>query len=205
MKAKRKKNAVICDLDDTIVDFLGLLVHFYNLKNNTCIHISDLKDYAFETLSVEDQYGRLINGKEFFKFFQVYEKHGLYAALPAITHSVHALELIRILGYTIIILTARPSEYELTTELNLTVNRIPYDKIIFSKDKAEQIKGLSRHYNIRCFVDDNLENVKAVLDTELVDNVYLIEKPHNRNKVVPEGITIVSDFIAVVRDLDDLR
>ena len=101
-------------------------------------------------------------------------------------------------------MTARKSEYEGHTITNLIKNEIPYDKVIFDSDKVKKINDLRKKYNIVCFADDRASTVKDVFEKCKIDNVYLIDHPHNRAENLDEDITRIDSLIEIIRDLPDV-
>lgn len=204
-KVISKTHAVVLDIDDTIVDFIGFLCYLYNVKHNTTVSPVDLKNWDMVGTKVEDAQGKIVKGEELRVFFRDLEPHGLYAAIPAIKESVLAVELMRRLGYKIILLTARDEKFLKDSEINLIVNRIPYDEIIFDHDKAKQINRLAKKHSIAMFVDDNTKHVTNVFDTDKVEVVYLVNRPHNNSTELPEGIVRINDLLEIVRTLPEVE
>jgi uncharacterized HAD superfamily protein len=202
----RKVSAIVLDLDDTILSFLSFLLSFYNTKNNSSISEVDITEWDFEHLEFEDSINsKKITGEDIKKVFKDYEDHGLYVALPPIPQATHAIELMRLLGYRIIILTGRNEKYRKDTELSLTINKIPFDELVLSAQKDKEIIRLSKKYNLVAFVDDNPKNIKDVLNTDKVDTLYLMDRVYNRNILPIEDVIRVRDLIEIIRSLKDLR
>lgn len=204
MASKKKIPTVVLDVDDTIVDFIGFLCYLYNAKNHTSITGGDLTSWDFVGTKVEDAQGRVVKGASLRKFFKDYEDAGLYAACPVIKESALALDLMKKLGYKIILLTARDARFRRDTEINLLVNKVPYDEIIFDNDKAKQIKRLARNHSIRLFADDNEHHVANVLETDRVEECYLINRSHNKESTIPEEVVRINNLLEVVRALPDV-
>jgi len=204
-KKTTKAPTVILDIDDTIFNFTGHLCFLFNRKHGSSISENDLKEWNFYSTKVEDVRGNVVNGKELRQFFLDYEAHGLYTALPPIRESTMAIDLIKKLGYKIILLTARDERFEKDTELSLLMYNIPYDEVIFNADKPKHINRLARKHIIVAFADDKFEYIKNVAETDKVEMCYLIEKTHNRNEELPEGSLRVRDLLEVVRHLPEVK
>lgn len=204
-KLIKKTPTVVLDIDDTVVDFIGFLCYLYNVKNDTTVSSADLKSWDFVGTKVEDAQGKVVLGETLRKFFLDYENSGLYAALPPIKESVLAIELMRKLGYKIILLTARNEKFLKDSEINLIVNKIPYDEIIFDHDKAKQINRLAKKHSIAIFVDDNVKHVTNVHETDRVDVTYLISRGHNKDEQLPEGVVRINDLLEIVRTLPEVE
>ena len=218
IKKKRqiKPKAVVLDLDDTIVDFLGFLCSLHNKKNGTCIIPNDISEWNFTSLSVTDVRGNTVSGDELRNTFKEYEPEGMYVGLELIKDSDFALEIMKQLGYKIIILTARSSKFGKQTELNLIRNKIHkyIDEIYFKPEtvkegedfKVNKIKELSKTYNVQLFADDRGETIRAVYENCNVNRVFLIEKPHNSGfEIVDDGIIKVKDLMETVRYLKEVK
>lgn len=203
-KRRKKIPAVVLDIDDTIVDFIGFLCYLYNHKYGTTITEADLISWGFEEAKVTDVRGNVVNGSELRQFFIEYENHGLYSALPPIKESVLAMSLMKTLGYKIILLTARKKDFEKDTEINFIVNNIPYDEIIFGGNKVDHIVELAKTHQIAIFADDKFDYIKSIWDTDHVGTCYLINRSHNRNAEELEGVFRVNDLLEVVRHLPDV-
>lgn len=205
-KRKTKKKIVVLDLDDTVLDFLGLLCLVYNKINGTSISPIDFKEYNLEACYLKDANGNEVNGTEVFEVFKKYEKYGLYAAQKPLPESRHALSLIRKLGYKIFFMTARNAEYEEQTKLNLMINHIDYDELIFAKsdEKAKVIRRLSKDYNVYAFVDDKASTVIDVEENTNTNMVFARTIPHNADVELDEKIMRINSIFDIIRHLKDI-
>lgn len=204
MVRKIKPKCGIIDLDDTFNYFTRFLCHLHNELNDTCISETDITDWNFENLNLVDVRGNTVTGKELMNTFLKYEKAGLYSCLPVIEESKRAVNLMRLLGYKIIFLTARKEEYRAATELNLIANDIIYDGVYFNKDKVQEIKRLKKTYNVQLFVDDHFDNVANVAENCRINHVFLINKEHNKNFEEGEDVIRINNLFDSVRYLKDL-
>jgi len=202
--AKKKTPTIIVDYDDTVVSFLGHLCHVHNRIHGTSLHVNDIMEWDITSVDTVDARGKKVKGKDLLKTFQDYESHGLYAQLPLLPHAGHAMRLMRKLGYKIIIMTARRPEFELQTRLNVIYHCLPLDKIIFTKEKAKEIRKLQRSHNIVLFADDKLSTVEDVNENCKVDNTFLIDMKHNRDVELDEGIIRIENLFEAVRYLKDV-
>lgn len=211
---KAKIPAIVCDLDDTICDFVGGVVQLYNKRHKTCISPSMMSDWNWNSLSVTDARGTKVTGVDLRKVYEEYEPEGLYACLEALPFVAQALDIIQKLGYKIIIITARGNKYGKQTELNLLTRRIPHDEgLVFFKDddkedtetfKVRKIKELSKTYKIAFFADDKPSTAQAVQEGCNVGKVFLINKAHNRSVDIPEDVLRIDDLLETVRYLKDV-
>jgi uncharacterized HAD superfamily protein len=112
-----------------------------------------------------------------------YRECGIKRTLPVREGAPETLQLLKELGYTIIILTSRPfSEhktlYKQTTDW-LDANNIPYDGIIFGEDKYLQI--LSKVPNLRFMIEDH--RYYANLISKWGYTVFLVTNEYNVGKI----------------------
>lgn len=205
MKAKIKIPTIVLDIDDVMFRFIPFLCFLYNNKHSTTITESDITSWNFYDTKVEDAQGQITKGAQLRKFFKEYENAGIYAALPPIRMSIQSIELIKRLGYKVIFLTARSSNFKKDTEISFALHKLPYDEIIFDADKPKQINRLARKHNIVAFVDDRYKHVIDVFNTDKVQTCYLMNKPNNLTEEVSDDIIRVNDLLEVVRQLKDVK
>lgn len=212
MKKTRKSNkipTVVLDLDDTLVDFMGGLLLFHNKRFNTCVATSDLKSWDWCNIDMTDVLGNTVTGKDLKSTFEDYEQHGLYAALNVLGDADLALELIKKLGYKVIILTAREDKYGKQTEINLAFNGLAryIDEIYFlpnkptSEAKVSKLQELAKTHHFALFADDRASTVNKVAQCCSVDNCFVIEQEHNKNEELDEDVRRVHDLMSTVRYL----
>lgn len=202
--AKKKEKAIVLDIDDTISYFLRTLVHIYNKFNSTSLVESDIQTWEFDDLQLRDVRGNVVTGKALRETFNEYESHGLYSILPPIPEAKHALNIIKKLGYKVILLTSRKPEFQKQTILNLQHHDMPYDEVMFEKDKVKKIKELSKLYDIEAFADDRYETVIDVYENCKVKKCYLINASYNKNKELDADIIRISNVLECIRNLKDL-
>lgn len=200
-KKKKKPKAIVLDMDDCIVDFLKTLTMIHNRENNTCITARDIKSWNFKGLEFNDAQGNKVKGDELLATMKKYEPHGLYSILDANEDTKFAIELMNKLDYKVIILTARPKEFENQTKLNLMMHNIEYEEVIFYWDKAKMINELKSKYDIRMFIDDNYTTITAVHELCDLPFTCLMSKAHNENEADLEGVIKIRDLLESVRYL----
>jgi predicted secreted acid phosphatase len=200
-KSKRKPKAIVCDLDDVCVNFLSVLTAIHRARHNSSVTENDLTSWNFEEVEIKDARGNVVVGTELRTIFKEYENEGLYAAIPAFETAKQALNIANKLGYKVIILTARNEKYRMPTELNLVMQGIPCDELIFDADKVKRINQLKRRYRVICFADDKLETVQKVSEECNLDYNFVVERPHNRDLTIPDGVTKIRDLFEVIRVL----
>jgi len=205
VKNKSKTPTIITDVDDVLFHFLDYTCFLFNSKNGTSITESDLTTWGFENTKITDSNGRLVDGKQIRDFFEDYEAHGLYSALPPIKNSILALSLIRKMGYKIIALTARKPQFEKDTEISFITHGIQIDEVIFGADKPKEIKKLAKKHNIVAYADDRYSYIKDANETNYVGTCFLVNKAHNKQEVIEEDVRRVNDLLEMVRFLPNLK
>ena len=202
-KYKRRPHAVVLDYDDTVVDFIGFLCMVHNHLHGTCMTRRDVVNWGFKDINMKDARGNTVTGAEFNQTFKDWEAHGLYASLPAFKDAKRAIDLIRKMGYKIIIMTARGEKYRQETELNTMHQGIHYDELHFSDDKVKTIRELSKTYNIKMFADDKADTVLKVAEKCKVKHVFIVDAEHNKDIDDDEDIIRVRDIMEAIRYLPD--
>lgn len=208
MAYRKKEKAVVLDVDDTLVSFLSYLCFLHNKLHGTSLSEHDIKEWAFDNLDLTDVRGNKVTGEQLNETFHEYESEGLYARLPAIKESRFGVELMRDLGYKIILMTARKPEFHKQTILNLISNKIDYDELYFTKEKVKKINALAKDYNIMLFADDKYETVLDVYENAKIHKngqVCLINKSHNQDKELDEGILRINTVFEAVRFLKKVK
>ena len=169
----RKPLAIVIDYDDTTVSFSGYLCRWHNKLHQTHLTEHDLISWEFPP--------------ELEETFRNWEEL-LYARLPLLSGARETLVCFKALGYKVIIMTARDEKFRNVTEFNIKDNDLPYDEIIFSTNKAKDIRKLAQTYNVQIFADDNVKTVKDVFKNTNVNEVYLIETSVNKNIKIDKEI-----------------
>jgi len=200
----RKDKAVILDIDDTILLFSTFVCFLHNKEYGTSITPNDILDWDFSTLEMRDVRGNIVTGEQLLGTYRKYEDHGLYAALPVIRPAKFALQIMKDLGYKIILLTARKEEYKNQTMLNIIKHEIPFDEIYFEYDKVKKIRQLQKTNNIQLFADDKCSTVVDVNQKCNVNHVCLINMRHNIDEDIDEDIIRINDLLEAVRYLKEL-
>jgi len=202
-KRKRRPYAVVLDYDDTCVDFIGFLCTLHNHLHGTCMTRRDVVNWCFSDIDMKDARGHTVTGAEFNSTFKEWENDGLYASLPALKDARRAIDLMKTLGYKVIILTARDEKYRKQTELNAMHQHLKYDELHFSNDKVKTIRELSKVYNIKMFADDKASTVISIAEKCKVKHVFLIDQEHNSD-IDDDDIVRVKDIMETIRYLPDV-
>lgn len=200
---KRKKKAIVLDVDDCIMDFINMLCFLFNQFHGTVVNSSHFTEYDMTKINFVDSDGNEVDGADLFETFKKYEANGLYALLDPLNHADEALDWISERGYKIILLTARNPEFELQTIASLAKHKIKYDELIFAKgeNKAKIIRKLSKTYNIVAFADDKASTVQDVYESTNVNDVYLINQHHNKDYEVDEEVKRINKIFEILEFL----
>ncbi len=165
-----KHLAICCDLDDCVFSFLGPFLDTFNEYTGKYVSLSELRNYEFD--------------REMSIFLHEEEDRGLYLNLPLEHGAITFLNRVFSYNIRIFFVTARPEVYERDTRIALARNGVPFDKLIFSKSKADVINHLKSKYDVISFIDDRFATVQDVYMKCALPTVFLIDKPHNQNYVL---------------------
>lgn len=205
MKTYTKKlKAVVLDMDDCFMGFIDMFCFLAREIYKINVSPSNFTEYDMRKINYVDVNGNEVKGDDLFEIFKKLEEEGgLYSHLKPLVDGQKALETIHKYGYRIILLTARKPEYELQTIANLAVHKIIYDDLLFcpSEEKAKMIRKLSKDYNIVAFADDKASTVRDVFENTNVNEVYLIDQPHNRKEEIDEEITRLNRLFDIIHYL----
>lgn len=206
MTRKLKPKAIVCDSDDCLVGFMQGLCDLHNSLYKTCVTPSDIKEYDMTKAHMKDVNGNEVEGSELMQTFKDYEDHGIYASLEPLQYVIRALDIIKLYGYHIIVLTARNEKYRKQTEMNFMKHKMKFDDIVFteSREKAKTIRKLAKTYNIVAFIDDKASTVIDVNENTNVNQVYIINQKHNEGFDLDDEIQRVNSVFDIVRNLPDL-
>ena len=130
-----------------------------------------------------------------------YRSSGAKANLPMVEGASLALHDLRQMGYSIVLLSARPyKEYPrifADTIEWLNKNDIPYDAILWDENKEDRIVKEFPH--MKFLVEDNLSNAKKVAKRGYP--VFLFDYPSNQGEST--NISRVSGWDKIIAMLDD--
>lgn len=125
---------------------------------------------------------------------------GGFRNMPAIPGAVEGMAAVREMGYTIILITARPQwQYKrlyADTMGWLRDHNVPYDNIIFEKDKAEAIYEHIFPARPKFFVEDRDKHALEVANIGVP--VLLLDYDYNQHIQETPLITRVVDWAAIV-------
>ena len=129
-----------------------------------------------------------------------YRKSGIKAKIRAVKDASLLTESLELLGYTIIILTARPiyqiPEVFRDTLAWLKTNEIKYD-LLFAGGKDKHIQIIKYFKDLKFMVEDNAEIANNV--AELGYKVYLMDNPYNQQDL-KQGVVRINQLTEVIEN-----
>lgn len=144
------------------------------------VDMSDFDEYLADMRDGQDQ-RHAVEALEAVKD-RFYVKGG-FMDLPPIAGAIEALRDIKGMGYTVVVVTARPYwQYKrlYSDTMNWArANGLEYDHIIFNKDKAEAIWEFIHPARPRFFVEDRSKHALELVDVGVP--VLLFDTPRNRD------------------------
>lgn len=159
---------------------------------------AELGIYDVRTLDAVDR----LSAQEAMKA-QFYEG-GRFRYMAPVSGAPETLRKARELGYTIAIITARPQlqfkRIRSDTVAWLQNHRIPYDLLIFNRNKVEALhEHIAPAWPI-FFVEDLEKNARALAAENV--NVLLFTQPHNVGIELPSGIERVDSWDEISKRIE---
>lgn len=199
MSRQKKPACLAIDVDDSSMDFQGLLCRLMTNKSGVHVLPEDLKGWSWENIIIKNNTGT-ITGEDLRALFEKYE-YEIYSAMLPFRYSRKALMAIKTDGYKIVFLTARPEKFRKVTKFSLMLHDLPYDKLVMNADKVAAIKELKKTYRVAAFIDDRAETVQAVADNCRIRKIFLIERGRVEDEEIDEGVYKIKDLIQVMRHI----
>jgi hypothetical protein len=181
-----------------------------NLERGTPVLCVDLDDVVCDITDwrgglVKSRRGttpaELLESEERYKDFHY--SSGAFVDCPPIPGAVEALKAVRVAGYKIIFITARPQwQYKrlhADTVSWMRRHRVPYDLVLFNKDKCEALYQHVRPAWPRAFVEDHVRNATALAAIGV--RVYLYDTAFNREMPPHPNVTRVHSWSDVLTQL----
>lgn len=173
-----------------------------------CVDIDDvLADLSGWGKALLKARGTAADGKHTWDMLEAYKHEfytdGRFRELPPIENAAKALNHLKQLDYTIVLVTARPQWqykrlYADTLEW-LEKHEMPHDHILFGKDKVELVHTHLKPAWPMAFVDDHELNTRSIAKAGIP--VLLFDTPHNQDVVGTELITRVKGWSDIVQIL----
>lgn len=172
-----KKPVIVFDLDDTLINLKEELYRVLceNYAHETHVpHWSLWNEYNAE-IAVGATHEDLVRIAVADKTWRVTKPH---------IFSKYILRELRLMGYHIIILTARnnfvPNAYG-ETEKYLKKHELEYDELIVSDVSSNKMDWLSHHDEILLTIDDSVKNCRDFRNSGKVEHIVLHALPNNKD------------------------
>lgn len=180
MAMRTRKEAIVMDVDQVLLDYYSRLREYVNKKYGRRIEgLPDNWDMT-EWLQCRDK-GEMLD--LIVEFSQSYE-FGTLDAFPGADVVLH--ELLRE-GYTLVCLTAC-GHYDVTKALRKANLFHRFGDIFeeihfvgFTESKSESMTKIEDEYDVIAFVDDKPDNIEDIFLINGIDNCILMKAPHNRD------------------------
>jgi len=147
-----------------------------------------------------NQMKTLLGYNTYKRYKKMYRSSGYKRTLPVRENASRFTKELKKLGYTILLLTARPfQEYKnlfKDTIVWLENNNIEYDGIIWGKDK--HIKVLQEVPHLKFMVEDNAYNANLLCKWGYKS--FLLNNEYN-TKQAEEGVICVDDLMQIVEEV----
>jgi uncharacterized protein YktA (UPF0223 family) len=178
---KNSKVAVF-DIDGVIADYDTAFIEY--VKTNYGYGVSEKNIYESdkvrESYNYSDYFG--VSKLEIDEINTMFIKDSKFRNIPVFNDAVLFIRLLKNLGIKIVLLTARESSVHSRIEYDtlywLVNNDIPFDKIIYDKDKSDAIIRFVYPASPLFIVEDRDKH--AVELSHLGHIIYLIEKDYNK-------------------------
>lgn len=129
--------------------------------------------------------------------------HGRFQEMAPVVGAPEALARLKALGWTIVIITARPQwqhkRLYADTLSWLDKHRIAHDLVLFNKDKVEALYEHVVPAWPVAFVEDHERNARALADVGV--KVLLYDQPHNQNVAEGDSIRRVRSWAEILEYL----
>lgn len=179
------------------------------LERDTRVIVSDLDNCISDLRHWQEEIGRAAgDGSMSDRMMKLIEdlksdfyRGGGFRNIPVIDGARSGLEALRDAGFKIVLITARPAwQYKrlhADTRDWLEENNIPYDLLLFNKDKAEAIYERIFPARPTYFIEDRDKHCIEIAAIGVP--VLLLDYPYNQSVAEGELITRVADWTEIVK------
>ena len=185
---------VVCDIDGCIADYSSSYELFLNQECNMKRVLEDRTNYSFHVA-----YGISKQAEE--ECYERFVLSGGFRNLHQIEGAGGVLRELKLAGFKIVLLTARPSwiwsRIYQDTIWWLSDNEIKYDMILWDKDKADSIVNNVFPANVVAMVEDRDKH--AIEVSHLNIPVFLLDTSYNRGVTDTKYITRVMDWKEIIK------
>lgn len=182
-------NVVIVDIDGCLGNYEKRYTEF--LEDQIKLIPAEVKRTSY---SFNKKYG--ISKQQEEKYYDQFIKSGYLGELDFIDGSLDVLNCLKESGIKIVLLTARPSwiynRIFNDTYMWLQNERVPYDMVLWDKDKADAIINNIFPARVLCMIEDRDKHALEV--SHLGIQVYLLDKDYNQDVNDTDTIHRVKDW-----------
>jgi len=170
----KDENVIGCDIDGVVSDYPASYYNF--IYDNTGVRI--VSDGSYD---IYDNVASVLGYDTAIELKRMYRESGQKRFIEPLPLSSEVLSELKSTGYTIVMLSSRPvNEYPRIfsdTIENFLTYKIPYDAIMFSEKKEDEV--IRRFSKMKFMIEDNANNALKVARRGYL--VYLMDQPYNAN------------------------
>lgn len=193
-RINRENFVFVSDLDGCIIDYDIGYKKFMKSKGFE-VDNTERKTYSYHTLFGIDK-----PTEE--KYYDEFIKKGMLQKLTVYPGVIETLNKLKNMNIKIVFITARPywiyKNIAEDTYLNLYYNRVPYDFLLFDKDKSDAIVSKIMPANILAMVEDRDKHAMEIAGLDL--DVLVLKKTYNQNLNETNRIRFVDNW----RDIENI-
>lgn len=175
------------DIDNVIADSESKFRNKLNNSYGLALKRKDIKTFNFYECTP-------ITKEQEKKALDEFEAEGEYKKLRLIQFSKKCINIL-FKKNTIILITSRPERVKKDTEMWLQKRKIPYNKIVFSKNKSLYYK------NFDIVIEDKWENAFEI--AKKGTEVILLDYPWNRKSIELENIFRVKNWKEILELIEN--
>jgi len=191
-----KRIKIGIDLDDTIWDFTGCFIKFFNEKFGTNYLFEELKEFAFDKFFNKEM-------KELYFLFEKFWYSNEFNKLPLIEGAFESVNNLKE-DYDLVFITSRSIKHkQLTIDCLKNCFKDFEPKVYFTNDENEKTlksKGeIGFELGISYMVDNCFENLIGCIDKGV--KCFLIDNPWNKNIRLHKNIIRVENWNEILGHL----
>lgn len=196
VKLLNDENVVAVDIDGVIADYPEGFLQFVEKKTGKTLDRSKLTQYRIYDIFAED-----IGEEEMFRLKEEFRATGEKRSLPVVEGAVEGLKKLKELGYTIVLLSARPYKKHprifSDTIFWLKANGFVYDAVLWDKNKEERI--INEFPKMKFLVEDYHGNANKVAEKGY--KVYMFNRLYNINEKTHRNVVRVENWKNILEEL----
>lgn len=184
------------DIDGVLADYPRSFVEYVNEKLGSSFDYKEVKKY-----NIADELG--LSTEACINLKHEYRDEGAKRFIPVVEGAKQFLDDLKCMGYTVILLTARPIEkYKrifADTQYWLNANKLQYDAILFDEYKGERLVKEFGKENISFFIDDVTGNANGVSNAGF--KCYLLNKSYNEGDKLERLVKRVDSLKEIILEI----